>query len=90
MTRRLSDFMDDLFGDRITDPVKKKRLPIITRKRKAILDFLRGNAEMTLEQAVEMIGGDIYHNSNFHVGNLLNAMVKVGMIQRVKRGVFRL
>ena len=45
---------------------------------------------ITLDRAVELIGGDIYHNERFHVGNILSNMVKRNILVRLKRGVYTL
>ena len=59
-----------------------------TRKHQIILDALEESGRVTLAEAVELIGGDIHANKSFHVGNVLGNMVKRGMIQRGKPGVF--
>lgn len=59
-------------------------------KQKAVLRYLQDNETITLAQAVTLIGGTVYANANFHVGNTMGAMVKRGLIKRVKRGVFAL
>lgn len=83
--------MKDLFGEQESaDEAKKERPPVKTPKRQAILSALRERGILTLDEAVEIIGGNIYHNERFHVGNLLSAMVKAKMINRVKPGLFSL
>jgi predicted transcriptional regulator of viral defense system len=59
-----------------------------TTKQNAVMAFLRQHGQMTLSQAVELIGGDVYANQAFHVGNVLRRMIARGMIRRVKRGVY--
>lgn len=59
-------------------------------KQAAILTALRATPEMTLSEAVRLIGGNLYCNAEKHVGVMLSNMVKRGMIERVKPGVFRL
>jgi len=63
---------------------------VISPKRRMILVTLRERQTLTLDDAVELIGRDIYANKKFHVGNVLSAMVKQGLIRRVKPGVFTL
>lgn len=60
-----------------------------SQKQAAILARLSQHGEITLSKAVELVGGDIHTNERFHVGNILSRMVKRGMIERVKPGVFR-
>ena len=48
------------------------------------------NAQITLDEAVGLIGGNLYCNANQHVGQTLSRMVKRGLIVRVRPGVFRL
>lgn len=57
-------------------------------KQSAILAALRDKPEITLAEAVQLIGGNLYCNAEKHVGVTLSNMVKRGMIQRVKPGVF--
>jgi len=59
-------------------------------KQNAVIRFLRENHELTLNQAVDLIGKDVYANARFHVGNVLSNMVKRKMIIRVKPGLFAL
>lgn len=57
-------------------------------KQSAILAALRDKPEITLAEAVQLIGGNLYCNAEKHVGVTLSNMVKRGMLKRVKRGVF--
>lgn len=59
-------------------------------KQRIIVDALKTVDTITLAEAVELIGGDIYSNKKFHVGNVLGNMVKQGLIQRLTNGVFTL
>lgn len=59
-------------------------------KQTEVMKFFADHEYLTINQAVELIGKNIYHNASFHVGNVLSNMVKRGMIRRVKRGVFAL
>lgn len=59
-------------------------------KQQKVHEYLRKNETLTLDQAVELIGRDIYANKKFHVGNVLGNMVKKAMIQRRSRGVYQL
>lgn len=59
-------------------------------KQSVIIHYLRDHQDINLGKSIELIGGNIYCNERFHVGNILSNMVKRGMIVRVKRGVFAL
>ncbi|MDV7393399.1 hypothetical protein RZS08_18645 [Arthrospira platensis SPKY1] len=59
-------------------------------KQAKILAALKDADEITLADAVKLIGGNLYCNAEKHVGVTLSGMVKRGMIERVKPGVFRL
>ena len=61
-----------------------------SRKQIAIIDHLCRHGDITIEEAVLIVGGNIYANERFHVGNILRNMVKRGYIQRVQRGVYSL
>lgn len=62
----------------------------LSQKQSAILAALGSNPEITLTEAVLLIGGNLYCNKSKHVGAVLSNMVKRGMIERVCPGVFRL
>lgn len=59
-----------------------------SHKQRAVIAHLAAHDTLTLEQAVGMIGGDIYANASKHVGALLANMVRRGLIIRRKPGVF--
>jgi predicted transcriptional regulator of viral defense system len=59
-------------------------------KQQVILKTLVNQREISLGQAVRLIGGNIYFNKTKHVGTILSNMVKRGMIQRIRPGVFAL
>jgi len=59
-----------------------------SRKQRAILSYIGENGRITLAEAVDLVGGDIYCNKNKRVGAILLNMVRRGMIKRIKRGVY--
>jgi predicted transcriptional regulator of viral defense system len=59
-------------------------------KQYQIQSYLIYQDKITLDQAVELIGQDIYTNKRKHVGMVLSRMVKNGTIRRIKNGVFEL
>ena len=59
-------------------------------KQSAIMQALRAKGAITLDDAVELIGKDIYANERFHVGNILSNMVNRKMIARTAPGHFAL
>ncbi len=61
-----------------------------SKKQDAVLAFLREAPTITLDQAVAVIGRNLYANAKFHVGNVLSNMVKRGMLRRIKPGLFAL
>lgn len=61
-----------------------------SRKQKAIIEYLTLNKEMTLAQATELVGGNVYYNQRKHTGALLSNMVARGLIQRKSPGSFAL
>lgn len=60
----------------------------LSPKQREVMAYLRSHEELTLGQAVVMIGGDVYTNKAKHVGAVLSNMVKRGLICRVRRGIF--
>jgi hypothetical protein len=63
-------------------------VPKMSRKQKIIMGALATKQSITLQDAVRLIGGNIYINAEKHTGALLSNMVKRGMIVRLKPGVF--
>lgn len=61
----------------------------LSTKQQAIIDHIRKHGQITKQEAIPLID-TYYHNSAFHVGNVLSNMVKQGYIRRVKRGVFEI
>ena len=60
-------------------------------KQAKVLSMLREKPEITLQEAVAVIGDDLYYaNACRHVGVTLANMVKRGMLRRIKKGVFGL
>ncbi len=60
----------------------------MSRKQTIIIQTLKKQPEITLDQAVRLIGGDVYANAPKHVGAVLARMVRRGMINRVRPAVF--
>ena len=68
-------------------PVAAVRL---SKKQRAVVEYLAANGTITLQQAVALIGRDIYANACKHVGVTLANMVRRGMIIRLSKGLFAL
>lgn len=63
----------------------------MTRNQTTIIDFAKENqGSITKKQAVKLLDKFYYSNGAFHIGNSLSAMVKLGILERVKRGEFKL
>jgi predicted transcriptional regulator of viral defense system len=64
---------------------------MISEKQKAIIARaqLQGGVISTC-QAIETIGKAYYHNEAKHTGEVLGRMVKVGLLARVQRGVYKI
>lgn len=64
----------------------------LSAKQAAILQALRSSDAdtITLAEAVRLVGGNLFANAEKHVGATLATMVRHGMIERVRPGVFRL
>lgn len=62
----------------------------LSRKQSAIVDYLRKNGTITLQQATLLVGGDVYHNQAKHTGAILSNMVGRKIIKRIKAGHFSL
>ena len=81
--------MNDLFTNDPRCPAKERHRAL-SPKRKVVVEFLRSNTIITIPEAVELIGGNVYANKAFHCGNLLRAMCDDGLIERVDRGIYSL
>lgn len=62
----------------------------LSRKQKAIVDYLRLNGTITTAQATELVGRNVYYNQAKHTGAVLSNMVKRGIIRRLRVGVYGL
>lgn len=62
----------------------------MTHNQKAIILHLHKNKTITLDEAVNLIGANIYTNKNSHVGATLSRMVNRKLIKRIKPGLFEL
>jgi DNA-binding MarR family transcriptional regulator len=78
-----------LFGGTVADPDKKQRNPL-SFKQRIIMAHLNQHGTMTLDQAVKLIGGNIYYNQHKHVGAIMARMVRKRLIRRIKPGVYTL
>lgn len=61
----------------------------LTPKQRKIYQFAKANGGITKAQAMGLID-DHYCNGDKHVGAVLSRMVKAGILERVKPGVFNL
>ena len=80
--------MNTLFP--VTETAVTQRAPVLTPKRRTILEYLRTNGVISLAQATQLVGRNVYHNERKHTGAVLAGMVEAGLIVRAKRGEFRL
>lgn len=63
----------------------------MTRSQKIVTDFAKDNGGfITKKQAVELLEKHYYCNGAFHIGESLSKMVKSGILERIKRGEFKL
>jgi hypothetical protein len=63
----------------------------MTRNQTIITDFARQNdGNISKKQAVELLDRYYYSNGAFYIGNSLSKMVKSGILERLKRGHFKL
>ncbi len=63
---------------------------LLSPKQYLVIETLREQGTLSLEQAVALIGHGVYANRKHWVGLVLANMVRRGLIVRVKRGVFGL
>ena len=62
----------------------------LTPHQKAIVsEANRNGGQITKAQAVGLIGGAYYINAETHVGSVLSRMVKAGLLERTRPGVFQ-
>ncbi|AWW32155.1 hypothetical protein DN752_19535 [Echinicola strongylocentroti] len=62
----------------------------LTQKQEKVIQFIvDGRGEITISEAVTLIG-DQYHNQSKYVGETLSRMVRRGVLCRVRRGVYKL
>jgi hypothetical protein len=80
--------MSDLFH--VEENEVPAKPPVLSPKRRAVLEYLRLNTIITIPEAVSLIGRNVYANRAFHCGNVLRAMCDAGLIQRIDRGIYSL
>lgn len=62
----------------------------LSPKQGAIMLALQERGKLTLQDAVKLVGQDIYDNQAQHVGLILKRMIVRGLIVRAGRGVYEL
>jgi predicted transcriptional regulator of viral defense system len=63
----------------------------IPTNRKAIIELAKeNNNTITKKQVVEKLGHTYHYNGDKHLGAILSTMVKNGILERVKKGIFNL
>lgn len=64
---------------------------MLSSKQKRIMNEINTNPDrsITLARAVELCGDNLYCNASKHVGVTLSNMVRRGLIERMRPGVFR-
>ena len=60
----------------------------LSGKQQVIFDHIKAHGSITKAEAVELVGGNIYHNKGHYVGQTLKRMVDRGIIERESRGVY--
>lgn len=60
----------------------------MTEKQKAILDYI-GDHELIKKDIVNKFLGWYHCNQAFHIGSVLSRMVKAGILERPRHGVYR-
>lgn len=64
---------------------------MLTDNQKAIINKAKENdGQITKKEAVELIGGNYYCNAGKHVGYVLTRMIKSGLLERIKIGVYKI
>lgn len=58
-------------------------------KQQEILVYLSTVPCATIEEIYENVSFYYYHNEKKHLGEILSRMIKLGKIERVKKGLFR-
>ncbi len=64
-------------------------MALTSHQRAIIAEAKRNGGHITKAQAVALIGSAYYCNAENHVGTVLSRMVKSGLLERIKPGVFR-
>lgn len=63
----------------------------LTHKQRLIVSFIREYGSITVEQCQSVSGVNTYYcNGAKHCGNLLRTMAKSGLLERVKKGTYRI
>lgn len=62
----------------------------LSRKQKAIVQYLIAHGTITTAQATELVGKNVFYNQAKHTGAVLSNMVKRGILRRLRIGVYSL
>lgn len=60
----------------------------MTDKQKQIFEYI-ADGELIKRDIVKQFQGWYYCNAAFHIGNILSRMVKAGLLERPRHGVYR-
>ena len=62
----------------------------MTPDQRTIYNFISDNGTATKSDIVALDGGQYYRNADKYIGDRLSRMVKAGILERVRPGVFRI
>lgn len=79
----------ELFGEGVIPATEIRPMSIgLSPKQAKLYGEICERKSLTLDRAVELVGGDYYTNARFHVGTILSRMVARKLIVREKPGHF--
>ena len=70
-------------------PVDPAKIRALSPKQKKVMEFVVANGQVTLDDAVKLIGTQ-YTNERFYCGLILSNMAKRGLLRKLKRATYTL
>lgn len=62
----------------------------MTARQQEILDYLKTVGQANTHEIYKNVSWEYYHNYPFYIGQFMTNLIKKGLVERIKPGVFRI